>query len=101
MVNVFSIETEYMFCISFQAAKQVGMMEMSSDSDVRGAFSAVVSSSQEEPNENAACTSNESLKRKDLSEKNRKRKHDKENQDCKDKEYYIPYTRNNEFAENG
>lgn len=95
------METEYMFCISFQAAKQVGMMEMSSDSDVRGTFSAVVSSSQEEPNENAASTSKESSKRKGLNEKKRKRKQDKENQDCKDKEYYIPYTRNNDFAEKG
>lgn len=89
----------------FQAQEQVKRLEQSTEDEVQSTFSSIVG--QEKKSNFKAVTTPINLKGKkrkaaDLSENMTVSKiSKKENQDYKDKDFYIPYTKENVFAEDG
>lgn len=86
--------------------KQVKKLEQSTEEEVKHTFSSIVGQGKKEKDNNQNNTLlkfNKSIKRKASAEnaktQNKKRKN-KESEDFRDKEFYIPYSRD-EYAERG
>lgn len=89
----------------FQVAKQVSQMEQSTEADVESTFSSIVGRDKKKKNvaNTAVPQPNQKVKRKSLSGEQppRKKSKTKENVSFKDKDFYIPYTRDDQFTEQG
>ena len=100
--------SECQFCINsnaFQAQEQVKKLEQSTEDEVESTFSSIVGQKKKNRDDNSITKGSKALKRK-VSENNEnqtatKTKKVKKSQDFRDKDFYIPYTKDNVFAEEG
>uniref|UniRef100_A0A0P4WQ32 RNA helicase n=1 Tax=Scylla olivacea TaxID=85551 RepID=A0A0P4WQ32_SCYOL len=88
-----------------QAQEQVGRLEQSTEDEVKSTFSSIVGQKKKKEREDDSISNGlEGLKRKLNDSGNQttvKQKKAKKTQDFRDKDFYIPYTKDNVFAEDG
>lgn len=86
--------------------EQVRKLEQSTEDEVMSTFSSIVGQKKNKERENDSVSNGlERLKRKVNEDSNNqtasKAKKAKKTQDFRDKDFYIPYTKDNLFAEDG
>lgn len=88
-----------------QAQEQVRRLEQSTEDEVKSTFSSIVGQKKKKEREDDSISNGlEGLKRKlnDIGNQTAvKQKKAKKTQDFRDKDFYIPYTKDNVFAEDG
>ncbi|XP_069954053.1 ATP-dependent RNA helicase DDX54 [Cherax quadricarinatus] len=90
--------------ITKQVTEKLKKLEQSTEEEVQNTFSSIVTRGKKKKNLDAQ-EPKKSLKRKVSAENNEqiqsKRKKNKENQEFRDKQFYLPYSRDDDFAEQG
>ncbi|KAG0725283.1 ATP-dependent RNA helicase DDX54 [Chionoecetes opilio] len=87
-----------------QAQEQVNRLEQSTEDEVKSTFSSIVGQNKREKGAgNSDSIGSESLKRKSSENQrgNKTKKVKKNSQNFKDRDHYIPYTKDNVYADHG